>query len=498
MTLWILGDQLNHAAVQQLAPRRVLLIEAYELGRKPPMHPQKLVLFFSAMRHFAQELREGGREVIYLQAETLAEALGQFFLAHPGETLGQMQPADYGFAERVGAIVQGLGGVYRLLPNRLWLLEPEEFDRWAGNRKSYRLEYFYRFMRQRTGYLMQGGQPFGGAWNYDTENRKAPPPGYQPPAPVRFTPDALTRAAMATVRKKFRGHFGALEGFEWPVTRQQALEALEDFVTHRLAAFGPYQDALVEQSWSLHHSLLSPALNLGLLHPAEMVERALAEYEKGGVPLASIEGFVRQVIGWREFIYHVYRREMPGLLQANQLQATKPLPPLFLGAPTRMRCLSTVIERVRQRGYAHHIERLMVLANFALLYGIEPQALNAWFVAAFVDSADWVMVPNVLGMGVFASPILSSKPYAASGKYIARMGNHCQYCTFKVEETQGEQACPFNSLYWDFLARHRTLLEGNPRLGVLYKTWDRRDRFAQAALRRQAQELRERMAGGEV
>lgn len=498
MTLWILGDQLNHAAVQRLAPRRVLLIEAYELGRKPPMHPQKLVLFFSAMRHFAQELREGGREVIYLQAETLAEALGQFFLAHPGETLGQMQPADYGFAERVGAIVQGLGGVYRLLPNRLWLLEPEEFDRWAGNRKSYRLEYFYRFMRQRTGYLMQGGQPFGGAWNYDTENRKAPPPGYQPPAPVRFTPDALTRAAMATVRKKFRGHFGALEGFEWPVTRQQALEALEDFVTHRLAAFGPYQDALVEQSWSLHHSLLSPALNLGLLHPAEMVERALAEYEKGGVPLASIEGFVRQVIGWREYIYHVYRREMPGLLQANQLQATKPLPPLFLGAPTRMRCLSTVIERVRQRGYAHHIERLMVLANFALLYGIEPQALNAWLVAAFVDSADWVMVPNVLGMGVFASPILSSKPYAASGKYIARMGNHCQYCTFKVEETQGEQACPFNSLYWDFLARHRTLLEGNPRLGVLYKTWDRRDRFAQAALRRQAQELRERMAGGEV
>lgn len=498
MTLWILGDQLNHAALEQLSPRRVLLLEAYELGRTPPMHPQKLVLFFSAMRHFAQELREGGREVIYLQAETLAEALQAFFQAYPGETLYQMQPADHGFAERVGAIVEGQGGLYRLLPNRLWLLQPEDFDRWAGNRQTYRLEYFYRFMRQRTGYLMQGGQPVGGAWNYDAENRKAPPPGYRPPAPRRFAPDALTRAALETVREKFKGHFGSLEGFEWPVTRQQALQALEDFVQHRLAAFGPYQDALVEQSWSLNHSLLSPALNLGLLHPAEVVERALAEYEKVGIPLASIEGFVRQVIGWREYIYHVYRREMPGLLQANQLRARRPVPPLFWGAPTQMRCLSTVLQRVWQRGYAHHIERLMVLANFALLYGIEPQALNAWFVAAFVDSADWVMVPNVLGMGVFASPILSSKPYAASGKYIARMGNHCQHCVFKVSETLGEQACPFNSLYWDFMAEHRTLLEGNPRLGVLYKTWDKRSPKEQASLRRQAEALRERIASGEL
>lgn len=498
MTLWILGDQMSHAAVQQLAPRRVLLIEAYELGRTPPMHPQKLVLFFSAMRHFAQELRANGREIIYLQSETLAEALGQFFQAHPGATLAQIRPADYGFAERAGTIVEGLGGAYHLLPNRLWLLQPEEFDRWAGNRKTYRLEYFYRFMRQRTGYLMQGGQPVGGAWNYDIENRKAPPLGYQPPPPRRFVPDALTLAAITTVRERFQGHFGVLEGFEWPVTRQQALEALEDFVQHRLAAFGPYQDALVEQSWSLHHSLLSPALNLGLLHPAEVVERALAEYEKGGIPLASIEGFVRQIIGWREYIYHVYRREMPRLLEANQLQASRPLPPLFWGAPTRMRCLSTVIERIRQRGYAHHIERLMVLANFALLYGVEPQALNAWFMAAFVDSAHWVMVPNVLGMGVFASPILSSKPYAASGKYIARMGNHCQHCAFKVAETLGEWACPFNSLYWDFMVQHRPLLEGNPRLRALYTTWDKRKPGEQTAIRQQAQKLRERIAQGEV
>ncbi|MCX7600787.1 MAG: cryptochrome/photolyase family protein [Meiothermus sp.] len=497
MTLWILGDQLNHAAVEQLAPRRVLLVEAYELGRTPPMHPQKLVLFF-AMRHFAEELRAGGREVIYLQAETLAEALEQFFQAYPGETLAQMQPADFGFAERAKALVEGRGGLYRLLPNRLWLLQPEEFDRWAGSRQTYRLEYFYRFMRQRTGYLMQKGQPVGGAWNYDAENRKAPPPGYRPPAPLRFAPDALTQGAIETVKARFQGHFGALEGFEWPVTRQQALEALEDFVQKRLAAFGPYQDALVEQSWSLHHSLLSPALNLGLLHPAEVVERALAEYEKGGVPLASIEGFVRQVMGWREYIYHVYRREMPGLLRANQLATQAPLPPLFWGAPTRMRCLSTVITRVRARGYAHHIERLMVLANFALLYGVEPQALNAWFVAAFVDSADWVMVPNVLGMGVFASPILSSKPYAASGKYIARMGNHCQHCAFKVSETLGEQACPFNSLYWDFMARHRALLEGNPRLAVLYRSWDRRQPQEQRAIRHRAESLRQGIAQGEV
>ncbi|RIH74124.1 (6-4) photolyase [Meiothermus taiwanensis] len=303
---------------------------------------------------------------------------------------------------------------------------------------------------------------------------------------------------MATVQEKFNGHFGALEGFDWPVTRREALQALEDFVLHRLARFGPYQDALVEQSWSLHHSLLSPVINLGLLHPQEVVERALAEYEKGGIPLASIEGFLRQIIGWREYVYHVYRREMPGLGQANQLDAHRPLPPLFWGAPTRMRCLSVVVERVRQRGYAHHIERLMVLANFALLYGVNPQELNAWFIAAFVDSADWVMVPNVLGMGVFASPVLSSKPYAASGKYIARMGNHCQRCSFRVEETLGTRACPFNSLYWDFMAQHRARLEANPRLGVLYKSWDKRKPKEQAAVRQRAEALRRWIARGEL
>ena len=498
MTLWVLGDQLNQRAVRQLSPRRVLMVEAYELGRNPPMHPQKLVLFFSAMRHFAQELREGGLEVIYLHAETLAEALERFFRDNPGETLVQMQPADLGFAERVGALVESLGGLYRLEPNRLWLLQPEEFDRWAKERKAYRLEYFYRFMRQRTGYLMEGHLPVGGSWNSDAENRNAPPPGYQPPAPLRFTPDATTQAVMRMVRESFKGHFGALEGFDWPVTRQQALEALEDFVVHRLSAFGPYQDVMLEQSWSVNHALLSPAINLGLLHPAEVVERALVEYQKGCVPLASVEGFVRQIIGWREYIYHIYRREKPRLLGANQLQAERPLPPLFTGVPTRMRCLATVIERVWQRGYAHHIERLMVLANFALLYGIQPQALLTWFLSAFVDAADWVMVPNVLGMGLFATPILSSKPYAASGRYIARMSNFCQGCHYRVEETLGERACPFNSLYWDFLLQQRALLQANPRLGAVYKTLDQRGPHWQAALQKQAQVLRARIARGEA
>jgi len=498
MTIWVLGDQLNLGAIKQLSPERVLLVEAYELGRRPPMHPQKLVLFFSAMRHFAQELRVAGLEVTYLQAETLGEALSQFYAAHPGETLAQMQPADYGFAERAQGIIGPLGGQYQLLTNPLWMLQPKDFDVWAKERKTYRLEFFYRFMRQRTGYLMQGGQPTGGVWNYDVENRKVPPPGYQPPPPLRFAPDALTQEVMQTVRGKFVGHFGSLEGFDWPVTPKQALQALEDFAVHRLAQFGPYQDALVEQSWSMNHSLLSPAINLGLLHPAEVVERALTEYEKGGIPLASIEGFVRQIIGWREYIYHVYRREMPGLGQANQLGAHWPVPPFFWGAPTRMRCLSSVVARVMQRGYAHHIERLMVLANFALLYGIEPQELNAWFMAAFVDSADWVMRPNVLGMGVFASPILSSKPYAASGKYIARMGNHCRHCSFKVEQTVGEKACPFNSLYWDFMLQHHERLMTNSRLRVLYQNWDKRNPGDQATIRHQAQELRQGIAQGEV
>ncbi len=498
MTLWVLGDQLNHQAVQRLAPRRILLVEAYELGRRPPMHPQKLVLFFSAMRHFAQELRAEGLEVVYLQAETLAEALARFYEVYPGEPLTQMQPADYGFAEWARSLVEKQGGTYQLQPNPLWLLPAEGFTAWAGERRSYRLEHFYRFMRQRTGYLMEKGRPLGGAWNYDRENRQTPPPGYPPPPPLRFTPDILTQSAIQTVKERFQGHFGRLEGFAWPVTRSQALAALEDFVQNRLAAFGPYQDALMEESWSLHHSLLSPALNLGLLHPAEVVGRALQAYQEGGIPLSSIEGFVRQIIGWREYIYHIYRREMPGLAQANQLEAHRPLPPLYWGAPTRMRCLNSVIQRVWQRGYAHHIERLMVLANFALLYGANPQELNRWFISAFVDSADWVMVPNVLGMGVFASPILSSKPYAASGKYIARMGNHCERCFYKVQETLGERACPFNSLYWDFLAQHRARLEGHPRLGALFRHWDRRSSAEQQAIHQQAQRLRQGLALGEV
>ncbi|RDI95761.1 cryptochrome/photolyase family protein [Meiothermus sp. QL-1] len=498
MNLWLLGDQLNHALVRQLAPRQVLLVEAYELGRTPPMHPQKLVLFFSAMRHFAQELRKEGYPVVYLRAERLEEALDRYFEEHPGATLSQVEPADHGFAERVRAWVEARGGHYQLLPNPLWLLPAEAFDRWAKGRDVYRLEHFYRYMRRRTGYLMQQGRPLGGVWNFDRENRKTPPSGYRPPEPLLFTPDALTRSVAAMVRARFRGHWGEIEPFAWPVTRKEALAALEDFVRHRLPQFGPYQDALLEQSWSLHHSLLSPALNLGLLHPAEVVERAVAAWAEGGVPLASLEGFVRQIIGWREFVYHVYRREMPALAQANQLEAERPLPPLYWGAPTRMRCLAVVVGRVRERGYAHHIERLMVLANFALIYGVLPQAANDWFMRAFVDSADWVMVPNVLGMGLFASPVLSSKPYAASGRYIARMGNHCAQCFYKVGETLGEQACPFNSLYWDFLIAHRSRLGGHPRLGALYGTLDRWGPAFQAALRQQAAFWRERIGQGEA
>lgn len=498
MTLWLLGDQLNLAAVLAHKPVRVLLIEADELGQTPPMHPQKLVLFFSAMRHMAQALQRQGLEVVYLQAPTVQQALAEFYQRFPSEPLYQMQPADSGFVQRVQPLVQALGGDYLQLDNPLWIVSPAVFDGWAGTKKRYWLEGFYRFARSYTGLLMNHQQPEGGAWNFDAENRKPLPRGHQPPSPLRFAPDTLTQTVMQEVQQRFKHPFGQLEGFDWPVTRTQALAALQDFIDHRLPHFGAYQDALSAHSWSVYHSLLSPALNLGLLHPLEVCQRVEAAYRQGGIPLSSAEGFIRQVLGWREYIYHVYRREHPSLLKANTLQAHRPLPPLYWGAPTQMRCVDFVLQKVQQRAYAHHIERLMVLANLALLYGASPQQTNDWFIAAFLDSAEWVMAPNVLGMGLYAWTGLSTKPYAASGKYIERMGQHCQSCVFTVAQSQGHGACPFNVLYWAFLHQHRELLQRNPRMSVLYRSWDKRSPQQQAALLQQAEHIKQNLATGQL
>ena len=510
--VWVLGDGLTReVGPLAAAPEgtRVLLIEATGFARRHPYHPHKLTLLFAAMRHLARECEAAGHEVVTERAATFREGLSAYFERHPEETLVAMRPASGREAEAAAlrAAVDDAGGELLLSRNESFICDPETFDEWAGDDDSYRHESFYRFLRRETGYLMDGDEPVGGAWNYDEENRETPPPGWEPPEPPRFEPDELTRETEAWVRETFSGGYEeppyggdwADPGpFRWPVTRTEARTALDAFVDDRLATFGDYQDAMVDGEWAMSHALLSPALNLGLLHPREVIEAALAAHEARDLPLNAVEGFLRQVLGWREFVRHVYRRSMPGLAQANDLGATEPLPEAYWTGDTRMACLADAVEGVRTRGYSHHIQRLMVLSNLGLLVGVDPAALNRWFHAAYVDAYHWVTTPNVVGMGLFASDVLSTKPYAASGNYVDRMGDYCDGCVYDVDETTGDGACPFNALYWDFLDRNEEKLRSNHRMGLVYGHLDRKSDAERAAIRERAATLRARFRDGEV
>jgi deoxyribodipyrimidine photolyase-related protein len=480
MTVWVLGDQLTtHVGPLTDSPDEpVLLAEAHDFARRMPYHPQKLTLLFSAMRHFRDELRESGLDVVYRQADTFSEALEVHFEAFPDDELRVMEPASHGAGERLRRIASEAGGTLELVENESFLVSPAEFDEWADgdegdSSKRFRHEEFYRWMRRKTGYLMDGDEPEGGEWNYDDENRETPPDGYEFPTPPSFAPDDVTRETREWVEAEFET-WGDPEGFAWPVTRVQALDALDHFVAHCLADFGPYQDAMFDSEWALNHSLLSSSVNLGLLHPRELIERVISAYEAGDVPLNSVEGFVRQVLGWREFMRQVYRRRMPGMAGANRLGANRDLPSLYYSGDTEMNCLGNAVGGVWERGYSHHIERLMVLSNFALLYGASPQELNRWFHFGYVDAYHWVTTPNVVGMGVFGTDALSTKPYAASGRYIDRMSDYCANCRYDVGETTGKDACPFNALYWDFLAENEEHLRDNHRMALVYSTLDRK------------------------
>ncbi|WP_266080399.1 cryptochrome/photolyase family protein [Haladaptatus caseinilyticus] len=493
MTVWVLGDQLTTATgpLTNAGDERILLVEAHDFARRMPYHPQKLTLLFSAMRHFRDERRNDGREVVYRQSETFLEALKAHFEVFPGDELRLMEPASHGAGNRLREIATEAGGTLELVPNDLFLVSPQAFDEWAGEDTTrFRHEQFYRWIRMQTGYLMDGDDPEGGEWNYDDANRESPPPEYEFPDPPSFDPDELTRETLAWVEREFET-WGTADEFHWPVTREGTLDALDQFIQHRLADFGPYQDAMVGSEWALNHSILSSSVNLGLLHPRELIERAIAAYESDEAPLNSVEGFVRQVLGWREFMRHVYRRRMDEMAAANQLEAHRELSPLYYFGDTEMNCLSIAVDRVWKRGYSHHIERLMVLSNFALLIGASPRELNRWFHFAYVDAYHWVTTPNVVGMGVFATDALSTKPYASSGRYIDRMSDFCGNCRYNVNETTGPDACPFNALYWDFLVENEGQLRDNHRMALVYSNLDRKDEDEIDAIRERARTVRE-------
>ncbi|WP_313669435.1 cryptochrome/photolyase family protein [Sandarakinorhabdus sp.] len=488
----LLGDQLSHnlASLRAVTPASavVLMMEVADEATYVPHHPQKIALFFSAMRHFAEELRQAGWTVDYV---TLDDP------ANTGDFTGEVTRA----AARHGAtsIVTVKAGEWRvleaqqawpgakLLDDDRFLCSIEQFADWAAPRKRMVMEDFYRIMRRQTGLLMDGDQPVGGQWNYDQENRKSVPKGHRFTPPLRFAPDAITTEVMALVAGRFGNHFGSIDGFSWAVTREQALAALADFITHRLAGFGDYQDAMVTGEDVLNHSLLAPALNLGLLSPLEVCQAAEAAYLAGAAPLNAVEGFIRQILGWREYVRGLYWFAGPDYTARNHLAATRPLPALFWGAPTDLKCLSQAVDATRRNAMAHHIQRLMILGNFAMLVGTDPAEVHRWYLAVYADALEWVEAPNVIGMSQFADGgLMATKPYAAGGAYVNRMSNHCKTCRYDVKQRTGPTACPLNSLYWDFLARHEGLLSSNQRLWRMYDGWRRFAPDEQVRIREQA------------
>ncbi|SMF77209.1 cryptochrome/photolyase family protein [Allosphingosinicella indica] len=494
----ILGDQLSPYIASLRDLRRedvvVLMMEVADETTYVRHHKQKIALILAAMRHFAASLAKAGWTVDYVRLDEPGNSGS--FTGEVARAITRHRPASIRIVEagewRVQRMIEGWSAAFGLpvdiLPDDRFLRPLPDFFAWAASRRELVMEHFYRLMRRRTGLLMQAdGAPVGGRWNFDTDNRKPPPADLTAPQPMRFPPDAVTREVLALVERRFSGHFGSLDTFAWPVTRAQAKRALGHFVRTALPSFGAYQDAMVAGEDHLFHSVLSPAINLGLLDPREVCEAAVAAFETGAAPLNSVEGFVRQIIGWREYMRGLYWLEMPEFADANALGADRPLPEFYWTGETDMRCLAECVRATRDNAHAHHIQRLMVLGNFAMLAGVAPRAIHDWFLVVYADAYEWVELPNVIGMSQFADGgRLGSKPYAAGGAYIDRMSDYCSGCRYDVKAKTGPDACPFNALYWDFLVRNEAKLRPNRRLAFPYANWDKMDEETRLAYRRSA------------
>jgi deoxyribodipyrimidine photolyase-related protein len=499
----VLGDQLTESAgaLAQADPARdiVVMAEVAEETTYVPHHPRKIALVLAAMRAFATRLRAAGWRVSYTELDD-PRSSGSI----PGEVLRRAaehgtdrvlvtQPGEW----RLRAALTDLPLTVTVVPDDRFICPPQTFADWARGRKAPRMEMFYRLMRQRTGILMDGDTPAGGSWNFDKENRKRPRPGKHRQPPLWHHPDAATRDVLALVEGRFDAHFGQLHPFGFAVTREQAQASLAHFLHHHLPDFGPEQDAMLRGEPFLHHAVIAPYLNLGLLTPLEVCRSAEAEWRAGRAPIASVEGFVRQILGWREYVRGIYDLHGPGYADQNALGHTRPLPGFFWGAPTRMVCVAAAVSQTRTEAYAHHIQRLMVTGNFALLAGIDPHQVHEWYLAVYADAYEWVEAPNVIGMSQHADGgYLGSKPYVSSGAYIDRMSDYCGTCHYRVQDKTGEGACPFNLLYWHFLDRHRDRFARNPRMVQMYATWDRMDPDRRARVLADAGEWLDRLDAG--
>lgn len=494
----ILGDQLSLgiASLRNLAvgDAVILMMEVEEEATYVRHHKRKIALVLSAMRHFAAALRDRGWTVDYVRLDDPANS-GSF----TGETaraveryrprqIRVVEPGEWRVRRAIESWSRRFSVSVDILEDDRFICSILEFQTWAQARNDLVMEYFYRDMRRKTGLLMTSeGKPEGGVWNLDKENRQRPVAGQVYPEPARFVPDAITIEVLELVASRYPQHFGNLDGFALPVTAEDAQLALAHFIETALPQFGAFQDAMVTGEDWLFHSWLSPALNLGLLTPLEVAQAAAQAFARGDVPLNAAEGFIRQIIGWREYVRGYYWLEMPDVADANYLGATRPLPDFYWTGDTDMLCVAEAVRNTRENAYAHHIQRLMVLGNFAMLAGVRPQDVADWFLVVYADAFEWVELPNVIGMSQYADGgRLATKPYAGGGSYINRMSDHCGACRYDVKQKVGADACPFNALYWDFIARHEHRFRRNRRMTNIYATWDRMEPDARDAFRRSA------------
>ena len=504
----LLGDQLSHdlSALRSLekGTDQILMCEVKEEATYVKHHKLKIAFLFSAMRHFADELRADGYNVFYRKLDDHGNQ-GSFY----GEVRAAVnkynpdkiivtEPGEYRVLKDIKSWSEDFDCEVEICPDDRFLCSHEDFEDWAEGRKTLRMENFYREMRKKHDILMDGDEPVGGEWNYDQENRKPPKEGMDVPSPYRGQTDQITQDVIELVSKRFSDHFGNLDGFYFAVTRDQALYALNKFIDERLCNFGTYQDAMVQGEPWMYHSHLSFYINCGLLYPRECIVKAEKAYLQGDAPLNAVEGFVRQILGWREYMRGVYWLKMPEYADENHLDATRDLPWFYWSGNTKMNCLRQCVKETEANAYAHHIQRLMVLGNFALIAGLDVRHVNEWYLVVYADAYEWVEMPNVSGMILYADGgLLGSKPYAASGSYINKMSDYCKNCSYKVTKKNGPDACPFNYLYWDFIRRNKDKLEGNHRMGMMYKTWDRMNDEKKHAVEADAQRFFKQLENGD-
>ncbi|MCM2503506.1 cryptochrome/photolyase family protein [Aureimonas altamirensis] len=492
----VLGDQLSRS-LSSLADLEdgdvVLMAELADEATYVRHHQRKIAFLFSAMRHFAADLSAEGVHVDYmaLDAEGNSGSFGgevaRALSRHAVDGIVVTESGEWRVQQMLESWEDAFGLPVDIRSDHRFLCPLADFSGMSGGGGPLLMETFYRAMRRHTSYLMDGDRPVGGRWNFDAENREPLPPDTALPERPAYPPDTRTDAVLSLVRERFGNHFGRLDDFDYPVTRRQAQGYLRWFIAEALPWFGTYQDAMVQGQPLLFHSHLSALLNCGLLLPRECCEAAIAAFESGMAPLNAVEGFVRQIIGWREFIRGIYWREMPGYDNRNSLRAKRPLPDFFWTGETEMNCMAQCIGETRDNAYAHHIQRLMVIGNFCLLAGLDPRQVQEWYLVVYHDAYEWVEMPNVVGMILHADDgLFATKPYAASGNYINRMSDYCGNCRYDVKQRTGEDACPFNYLYWDFMARNAAAFRGNRRMARTFSALESMDRAKVAAMRQDA------------